>query len=60
MISTGNTPANAEKIGRLQTAIAELLQEVLRRGFHGSARVELVVSDGTIQSLRRTVEQIER
>ncbi len=60
MISTSKTPANAEKISRLQAAMAELLQEVLRRGFHGSARVELVVSDGTIQSLRRTIEQIER
>lgn len=54
------TPANRKKTAQLQAAVAEMLAEVLRRGFHGSAGVELSVQDGTIQTIRRKVEQIER
>ena len=39
---------------------AELLAEALRRGFFGTAAVELSVQDGTIQHIRRTVERIEK
>lgn len=40
--------------------MAELLAEALRRGFFGTAAVELSVQDGTIQHIRRTVERIEK
>jgi hypothetical protein len=57
------TPAanncNAKKVARLQSLIAELLAETLRRGFFGTVTVELTVNDGTIQHIRRTVERIE-
>ena len=44
----------------LQAIMAEMLAETMRRGFFGSATVELSVADGTIQHIRRMVERIER
>lgn len=54
------TPTNAKKVAQLQEAVAELLAEALRRGFFGTAAIELSVQDGTIQHIRRTVERIEK
>jgi len=54
------TPANQEKTARLMSALSEMLSEVLRRGFHGKAGVELGIQDGTIQYICRKVERIER
>jgi len=48
------------KISQVEAALAELLAETLRRGFHGKALLELVIQDGTIQHLRRAVERIEK
>ncbi len=55
-----NTPANREKLDQIHAALTELLASVLKRGFHGTAALELVVQDGTIQHFRRKVEQVER
>jgi hypothetical protein len=41
-------------------AFSEILAEALRRGFFGTAAVELSVQDGTIQHIRRRVERIEK
>ena len=60
MIALAETPTNRKKTAQLQRALAEILNEVLRRGFHGTAGVELSVQDGTIQSLRRSVDRLER
>ena len=60
MMTHGTTPGNAKKVARLQSIVAELLAEALRRGFFGTAMVELSVQDGTIQHIRRTVERIEK
>ena len=54
------TPTNRKKMTQLNATLSEILAEVLRRGFHGSAVVELNVQDGTIQTIRRKVEQIQR
>jgi hypothetical protein len=54
------TPGNAKKVAQLQSIVAEMLAEALRRGFFGTAAVELSVQDGTIQHIRRTVERVER
>lgn len=54
------TPVNQQKVALLQNAFDEILAEVLRRGFHGTAGVELCVQDGTIQHIRRRVERIEK
>jgi hypothetical protein len=54
------TGGNAKKVAQLQSIMAELLAEALRRGFFGTAAVELSVQDGTIQHIRRMVERIEK
>ncbi|HZZ27135.1 MAG TPA: hypothetical protein VFE46_03935 [Pirellulales bacterium] len=55
-----STHGNQLKISQVEAALAELLAETLRRGFHGKALLELVIQDGTIQHLRRAVERIEK
>jgi len=60
MITRGGTPTNEQKVSQLRAALAELLVEILRRGFHGTAGIELRVQDGTIQNIRRRIERIER
>ena len=54
------TPGNREKVSQLEAAVAELLLEVLRRGFHGRAAIELAIQDGVIQHIRRTLEKLEK
>ena len=54
------TPANAKKVALLQQAVKELLSEVLRRGFYGTAAVELSIQDGAIQHVRRRLDRIEK
>jgi hypothetical protein len=60
MTTHATTTGNAKKVAQLQTILAEVLVEALRRGFFGTAAVELSVQDGTIQHIRRSVERIER
>jgi hypothetical protein len=60
MMTHADTAGNAKKVAQLQTAWAELLAETLKRGFHGTARVEVSIQDGTIQHIRRRVERIEK
>jgi hypothetical protein len=59
-MKTITTNANATKADRLQEMLRELLQQALQRGFFGTARIEFVVQDGTIQHLRRSLEQMEK
>ena len=60
MMTHGTTSGNVKKVAQLQSIVAELLAEALRRGFFGTAAIELSVQDGTIQHIRRTVERIEK
>ncbi len=53
-------PTNREKMNQIRSAMAEILAGVLKRGFHGTAALEMTVQDGTIQHIRRKVEQVER
>ena len=53
-------PANERMIGLLRAALAEILAEVLQRGYHGTAGIELSVQDGTIQHIRRNMEKTQR
>jgi hypothetical protein len=59
MMDTG-TAGNSKKVAELEKAMAELLAVTLKRGFFGTAAVEVSVQDGTIQWIRRKVEQIEK
>jgi hypothetical protein len=60
MLTLRNTTVNQTKLSQLESALAELLAESLRRGFHGKAAIELAIQDGTIQHIRRLVERIEK
>lgn len=60
MITTIKSTSNQQKVVQLQNVLEHLLLEVLQRGFHGTAAVEVFIQDGTIQSVHRKVEQIHR
>jgi hypothetical protein len=60
MMTLSETPTNKMKVNQLEAAMAELLAESLRRGFHGKAAIELAIQDGTIQHIRRLIERIDR
>ena len=51
---------NDRKIAQLHSVVTKILAEIMRRGFYGTAGIELKIQDGTIQNIRRRVEQIER
>ena len=52
--------ANQMKLSQVNEAWNETLAFVLQRGFHGLARLELLITDGTIQKSCRSVEQTDR
>lgn len=54
------TPANRTKLARVDATLSAVLGEVLQRGFHGLASIELMIQDGTIQRICRTIERIEK
>ncbi|HEY2759927.1 MAG TPA: hypothetical protein VGI75_04270 [Pirellulales bacterium] len=58
--TTNATQGNQVKISEIETAMAGMLSETLRRGFHGKAILELVIQDGTVQYIRRVVEKVEK
>ena len=60
MTSTFETIANQKKLSQAYQAWQALLEEVLRRDFFGTATLEIAVQDGTIQSMRRKLEQVEK
>jgi len=60
MITQRQSPGNTKKLAQLQTALAQVLAEALKRGFFGTAAIELSVQDGTIQHVRRRIERVER
>jgi len=60
MITQRQSPGNAKKLAQFQTALAQVLAEALKRGFFGTASIELSVQDGTIQHIRRRIERVER
>jgi hypothetical protein len=60
MTSKQHTPANETKLTRLHAACQAVIDEVLRSGFHGVAKIELVIADGTIQQISRTVQRVDK
>ena len=60
MTTVKPTTGHYVKISQVELALAELLAESLRRGFHGKAAIELAIQDGTIQHIRRMVYRIEK
>jgi hypothetical protein len=60
MTSRKQSEVNVTKLVRVEAIYESLVDEVLQRGFHGVAKLELVVSDGTIQQICSTVERIDK
>jgi hypothetical protein len=60
MTTLENTPINQAKLTQADSAWRQVVEQALRRGFHGSAAIELSVQDGTIQNIRRRIEQLDR
>ncbi len=60
MITQRPSPANAKRLAQLHTTLSRVLAETLKRGFFGTASIEIAVQDGSIQHIRRRVEQLER
>ncbi len=60
MTSKRHTSANQTQIARIRAIWDAMFDEVLHSGVHGLAKLELTISDGTIQKISRTVEKIEK
>lgn len=54
------TTPNDNKASYACVVLREMLSDVLKRGFHGTAGIEIAVQDGTIQHIRRRVDRIEK
>jgi hypothetical protein len=54
------SPVNTRKMAQLDGVLSEILQKVLQRQFYGTASVEIIVQDGTIQHFRYKIERIEK
>ncbi|MBX7074100.1 MAG: hypothetical protein K1X71_13225 [Pirellulales bacterium] len=54
------TPINRGKVDQLQRLLSAAFAEVLRRGYYGTASVEISIQDGTIQHIRSKLERIEK
>ena len=55
-----NSSTNQEKIRLAHDAWQALLATTLTQGFFGTAELQLVIQDGTIQYIRRRVEQMDK
>ncbi|HEX3725843.1 MAG TPA: hypothetical protein VHV08_06355 [Pirellulales bacterium] len=60
MESLKGSNANRLKLLRAGELFDAMLDEVLKQGFHGTARIELTISEGTIQRIVRSVECVEK
>ena len=60
MTTTYDTDTNLKRRVQAEAAWADVLGEMLQRGRHGTASVEICVQDGTIQHVRRHIERLEK
>ncbi len=60
MTTMTSTPVNTLKRTQAKSILEKMLSESLRRGFHGTAAVEVFIQDGTIQCIRRRIESTEK
>lgn len=60
MLTAQHSPTNLAKMGRSVALLDDLLKQALQRGFHGTVRLEITVQDGTIQHIRKGIEQLEK
>ena len=60
MSSIHTSDANRSKVQLAESVWREALADVLRRGFFGTAGVDVTVQDGTVQHVRLRVERVHR
>lgn len=60
MESKKYSAANQAKLKRVAIAMQMLLDDLLTSGFHGTGRLELTISNGTIQTICRTTERVDK
>lgn len=60
MISKATHNTNEQKLSLVHSALREMLDEALCRGYHGVVAIEVTVQDGIIQYVRRRCERVER
>jgi len=60
MTTLKDSTPNTVWINRVEDAWQSILTEVLNRGYHGTASVELLITDGTIQRITRSVQHVEK
>jgi hypothetical protein len=60
MLEVRNTPTNRDKLSQLERLLSATIADVLRRGFFGTASIEVAIQDGTIQYIRSRTERIEK
>jgi len=58
--SVRTSRVNAAKVEQARDALNELFGLAMRRGFYGSVALEVNVQDGTIQNLRKRLEQLQK
>ena len=60
MSDANDYPKNERMVVRLEQAVAALLRQVLRRGFHGTAGVEIAIQDGIVQHVRTKIDRLDK
>jgi len=55
-----DSPINQVKIARATLAWQAMLKEALQRDFFGQVKMELLISDGTIQVISHTIERVDK
>jgi hypothetical protein len=60
MANGQESATNQKKLPQVYAAWQELLDQVLRRGFFGTATLEVYVHDGAIQQIKRKTERVEK
>ena len=60
MTTATNASIDWNKRDQAERLWRQVLAEVSRSGVYGTAGIEVTVSDGRIQNIRRRVEQMER
>ena len=58
--SISTTAINYQKLRQAEAALSELVAEALKRGFFGTAVLEIAVQDGTIQHIRRCLDRVDK
>ena len=54
------TTVNLTRIARVDDLWHGILDEILQRGFYGTASIELQIDNGTIQWITKSVKRVEK